>query len=269
MKLFVEHETHYQFAEPANHSVQYLRLTPRNDSCQRILSWTVTSSSHLTPWVDGFENSAHIALKKGPHDEVLVTVRGEVETWSTTGILPADDGLPPLIFLRETRFTLVTQSIERPAKPSNELIERDGRLAAMHDLTSRIADSVRYQSGFTNVETDADHALSQGVGVCQDHAHLFIASARVLNVPARYVSGYILAGSGNQSHLASHAWAEAYIDDLGWVSFDPTNRQSATEEYIRMAIGFDFASAGPVRGMREGGGIEEMDVRVQIEQSQS
>jgi len=205
MRLFVEHETHYRYAEPANHSVQYLRLTPRNDPCQRVLSWTVNSSSRLTPWVDGFENPAHIATEEYPHEEVLVTVRGEVETWDTTGVLPADDGLPPLIFLRQTPFTAVTKAIRGLVGRSAKVLNDDGKLAAMHDLMTRIAENVHYETGFTNVETDADHALKQGVGVCQDHAHLFIASARVLGVPARYVSGYILAGSGNQSHLASHA----------------------------------------------------------------
>ena len=104
--------------------------------------------------------------------------------------------------------------------------------------------------------------------MCQDHAHIFIACARVLGLPARYVSGYILAGQGNDSHVASHAWAEVYVERLGWVSFDPTNRQSATEEYVRLAIGFDYPSAAPIRGSRYGGGIEEMTVRVEIGQSQ-
>ncbi len=89
----------------------------------------------------------------------------------------------------------------------------------------------------------------------------------MLGLPARYVSGYILAGQDNDSHVASHAWAEVFIDGLGWVSFDPTNRQSATEEYVRLAIGFDYPSAAPIRGSRYGGGMEEMTVRVQLEQN--
>ena len=139
----------------------------------------------------------------------------------------------------------------------------------MHALMGKISSTVAYQPGFTSVETDADHALAQSKGVCQDHAHLFIACARVLGVPARYVSGYLLAGQDNDSHLASHAWAEAHVDGLGWVSFDPVNRQSATDSYVRLAIAGDYLGAGPVRGVREGGGSESLAVSVQIAQHQS
>lgn len=97
---------------------------------------------------------------------------------------------------------------------------------------------------------------------------MFIACARVLGVPARYVSGYLLAGADNDSHLASHAWAEAYVGDIGWVSFDPANQQSATDGYVRLAIAFDYEGASPIRGVRDGGGIEDLAVRVTVGQGQ-
>ncbi len=265
MKLTIEHETRYRFAGQANYSIQYLRLTPREDSCQRILSWNLSSPGKLTCWVDGFNNAAHVSVQDSRHDEVSVLVKGEVETFDTAGILPADDGLPPLIFLRETEFTSLTPEISHFAEAFRDVQNQDGNLAAMHALMTGIGCAVQYQSGFTNVQTDANHALQTGKGVCQDHAHLFIAGARVLNIPARYVSGYLLAGTGN---LASHAWAEAFIEGLGWVSFDPSNQQSATDAYVRLAVAYDFGDASPVRGVREGGGIEDMNVRVHVQQSQ-
>jgi len=269
MRLTIQHETHYQFDDRANHSVQYLRLTPRHDPCQRVVEWNIGTPGRLGTWTDGFENQAHISVQDGPHEEIAVVVNGIVETWDTNGVVPDDDGLPPRIFLRETPFTIVTPKIEKFAGPFREALETDGTLAGMHALMAGIADEVAYEEGFTSVETDADHALKEGRGVCQDHAHLFIACARVLGVPARYVSGYLLAGRDNDSHLASHAWAEAHVDGLGWVSFDPTNRQSATDSYVRLAIAGDYLGASPVRGVREGGGSESLQVRVQVAQQQN
>jgi transglutaminase-like putative cysteine protease len=85
---------------------------------------------------------------------------------------------------------------------------------------------------------------------------------RTLGIPARYVSGYLTHGFGHEAHAASHAWAEAFVDYLGWVGFDPTNGTSATEAYVRIAVGLDYAEAGPVRGVRNGGGLETMTVIV-------
>jgi transglutaminase-like putative cysteine protease len=266
MKLFVEHETVYRFDEPADHSIQYLRVTPRRDSCQYAVSWQIMTPGAVFAWTDGFDNLAHVSVQERPHHEVVVSVRGEVSTIDTNGILPPDDGLPPLIFLRPTAFTAVDAAIEELAAPFAERKQADGTLAALHRLMNGIGQAVSYRPGFTDVETPAAEALRHGYGVCQDHAHLFIACCRVLGVPARYVSGYLLAGDHN-SHLASHAWAEAFIENLGWVSFDPTNQRSATDAYVRLAIGFDYANASPIQGLRRGGGHEKLSVRVQVGQA--
>ncbi|MFQ5764618.1 MAG: transglutaminase domain-containing protein [Rhodospirillales bacterium] len=268
MKLTIVHETLYRFGEPANHSIQYLRQTPRQAPCQRVVSWTLSTRGQLTPWTDGFDNTVHVVTTDEPHDEIKVVVEGVVETVDTVGVLPAKDGLPPLIFLRETRFTAAGDGVRGLAEPFRAQAAEEGTLAALHAMMAAIAGQVTYQPGITTVESDAEHAVAEGAGVCQDHAHIFIAAARVLGVPARYVSGYILAGSGNDSHLASHAWAEAFVEGLGWVSFDPSNQQSATDAYVRLAIGFDYESAAPVRGHRVGGGFEEMSVHVQVSQAQ-
>jgi transglutaminase-like putative cysteine protease len=268
MRLSIEHETHYRFGEPAHHSIQYVRLTPRADSCQTAISWTVTTPGKTKRWTDGFGNLAHVSVQSGVHDEVAVVVRGEVETVDTCGMLPADDGLPPLMFLRATHYTDVKGGIAEFARPFVERLADEGTVAALHAMMLQLHTNVAYQPGFTHVETTAAEALEQGSGVCQDHAHLYIACCRVLGVPARYVSGYLYL-QGEQELLASHAWAEAYIDEqIGWVSFDPTNSQCATESYVRLAVAFDYAGAAPIRGVRKGGGIEEMNVRVSVTQEQ-
>lgn len=268
MRLTIVHETHYSFQQPANHSIQYLRLTPRLDSCQRILSWSVSTAGEVIPWVDGFGNNVHVSTIDEAHDEIKVVVEGVVETFDTVGVLPARDGLPPQLFLRDTELTASGDNIKKLANGVMHILD-EGPLPALHALSAAISDNVNYDSSTTTTETKAEDAVAAGSGVCQDHAHIMIAGARELGIPARYVSGYILAGQGNDSHVASHAWAEAHVDGLGWVSFDPSNRQSATEEYVRLAIGFDYPSTAPVRGSRYGGGVEEMSVKVNVEQSQS
>jgi transglutaminase-like putative cysteine protease len=270
MRLSIEHETHYRFGSPAHHSIQYLRLTPRADSCQFTLSWTVTPSGKVRSWTDGYGNFAHGSVQNGVHDEVQVTVRGEVETTDTFGVLPADHGLPPLMFTRPTPFTRVDGAIEELLRPLLERKNDEGIIAALHALMWSLHNSVAYKPGLTDVETTAADALEKGAGVCQDHAHLFIAGCRVLGVPARYISGYLYCPveEGSAASLSSHAWAEAFVDDLGWVSFDPTNSRCATDAYVRLAVAFDYAGAAPIRGVRQGGGVEEMSVRVQVVQQQ-
>jgi transglutaminase-like putative cysteine protease len=271
MRLSIEHETHYRFGAPAHHSIQYLRLTPRADSCQSVTSWTVTAPGKVKRWIDGFGNLAHVSVQNGVHDEVPVVVRGEVETIDTCGVLPADDGLPPLMFIRPTPYTRVEGGIEDLAKPFLERKNDEGSIAALHALMWSLHNTVAYKPGFTDTETTAAEALERASGVCQDHAHLFIACARVLGVPARYVSGYLYGQTNGeiQTAVASHAWSEAFIEDLGWVSFDPSNNQCASEAYVRLALALDYAGAAPIRGVRKGGGLEEMTVRVQVVENNS
>jgi transglutaminase-like putative cysteine protease len=268
MRLTIEHTTHYRFERPAHHSIQYLRLTPRADSSQSVIAWTVTTPGKIKRWVDGFGNVAHVSVQNGVHDEVPVTVRGEVETIDTCGMLPADDGLPPLMFLRPTRYTDITPTVAAFAEPFRERAEDEGTIAALHAMMLSVHTTLGYRPGLTDVDTTASEALEQGLGVCQDHAHLFIACCRVVGAPARYVSGYLYTETEQQKTLGSHAWAEAYIDDkVGWVSFDATNSRSATDAYVRLAVAFDYGGAAPIRGVRKGGGIEEMSVLVKVMQS--
>ena len=114
----------------------------------------------------------------------------------------------------------------------------------------------------TDVTTAANQVLAMGHGVCQDHAHLFLACARGLGVPARYVSGYLYTTA---EHAASHAWADIWLPGAGWTSVDITNRQFASECHCRLAVARDYDSASPVRGVRNGGGEESMEVTVQVQ----
>jgi transglutaminase-like putative cysteine protease len=132
-------------------------------------------------------------------------------------------------------------------------------------LAAHIFGAVEYRSGATNVFSTAGDAIALGAGVCQDHAHIFLACCHARGIPARYVSGYIDPGS--TGHAASHAWVDAWAEDddySGWVSIDVTHNRLMTDAYCRLAIGRDYESAAPVRGMRRGGGDEIMSVEALI-----
>jgi transglutaminase-like putative cysteine protease len=197
-----------------------------------------------------------------PGDALEIRVCGLVRTRDTNGVVgtaPAE--LPAEIYLRETPHTVVAPSIADFAARFEPKLERDV-IETLHEIMLAIAGAVEYRKGETHVHTTGAEALEQGSGVCQDHAHIFCAVCRTLGVPARYVSGYMSHGAGHEAQAASHAWAEAFVDHLGWVGFDPTNRACATDAYIRTAIGLDYGDASPVRGVRSGGGTETMSVKV-------
>lgn len=261
MRFSIEHESRYRFRQAARRSVQYLRLTPRADHSQSVLDWHVAVPGSVLHWRDGFNNSCITSVQNDMHEDLVVQVSGVVETLETNGVLPATDGLPPEIFVRQTPYTEVKGGIADLAADIAPIVAEQGTLYALHALMAAIGERVRYETGRTSVESHAWEALEHGGGVCQDHAHLFIACCLALRIPARYVSGYLHAGHGEH---ASHAWAEAFVADLGWVSFDVSNGQCATEAYVRLAVGFDYASAAPIRGVRIGGGEEELHVKVQV-----
>jgi len=129
-------------------------------------------------------------------------------------------------------------------------------------LTVAVAEAVAYTPGETHPGTTAAEALADGKGVCQDHAHLLIAAALTLDVPARYVTGYLHA-AGDLAE-ASHAWAELYVEDLGWVGFDPSNGVSPDARYIRIGSGADALEAAPIRGVAQGNGAEALDVDLSV-----
>ena len=128
-----------------------------------------------------------------------------------------------------------------------------------------IETKVAYMVGATHAGTAAEEALKQGSGVCQDHAHIFVAAARMLGFPARYVSGYLMMND-TIDQAASHAWAEAYVEALGWVAFDASNGISPDERYVRMAVGRDYRDAMPVSGIRLGWAEEQLAVAITVEQ---
>lgn len=265
MRVLVHHRTEYRYTQPLMQSVQYVRLTPRSGTSQTVNRWKVSCpGADLTEWTDHYGNICHTLVIARPITSMVIEVSGDVRTIDTNGVIPGGTTtLPFEVYLRETAYTQPDRALAKFAQKFRPAIETD-LIAGLHQLMLGVQEAVAYEKDHTTVHTTAAETLAAGRGVCQDHAHLFIAACRQLGVPARYVSGYLGRGEGTHQTTASHAWAEALVPDLGWVSFDCANGLSATEAYVRVAVGLDYADAGPVRGVRTGGGVEELDVTVKL-----
>ncbi|HEY6643815.1 transglutaminase family protein [Povalibacter sp.] len=261
MQLHIRHETIYRYDEPVKRSVQNLRLTPRRDPVQRALNWNISAPGRQHEQIDAYGNVVHLLTLGEPHHEIRIIVNGVVETRDIEGeMLPNEGKLSPLTYLAETPLTRADAAIQSFAK--NRLAHATDRRANLLRLADAVSDAVGYERGATDVHESASRAFARGKGVCQDHAHVFIACCRAVGIPARYVSGYVYTG-GKDDEFASHAWADAWLGpEEGWMPIDVTHRTLISGRHCRLAVGRDYLDACPVRGVRRGGGAEEMEVAV-------
>ena len=263
--LSIRHETVYRYEKPVGYSIQQLRLTPRVEPRQRISHWHIETPGKRHALQDAFGNHSEMLTVASSHQEVKIVASGVVEIQSPDrGRIAEKMRLSPLAFTVPTRLTEPVDTIRAFAADKLSARPDSHQLLA---LCEAICDSVRYEVGVTGAGSTADDALRLGKGVCQDHAHLFIACCHNIGIPVRYVSGYI--DPGEVPHSASHAWVDVWIDEVdfsGWISLDVTHARFQHAAYCRLAVGRDYESAAPVRGMRRGGGDEILDVRVEVSQ---
>ena len=270
MRIRVSHETLYRYAQPAKGVIQTLRMTPRNHDGQYVVDWRVDVSAdcRLAPQEDAFGNLTHTFSADGPLHALRLAVEGEVETQDTHGVVRgAVEHFPPSLFLRSTPLTAPDEAIATWAREVHEAAGADP-LGLLHAILARINREMAFDTDPTHVATTAAEAFALKRGVCQDLTHVFIAAARELGFPARYVGGYLHRADGVVRQEAGHAWAEAHVADLGWVAFDPANAICATDAHVRVAVGLDYLGAAPVRGTRYGGGDETLAVAVVVDQAQ-
>lgn len=264
MRIQVEHHTVYSYERGATGIVQALRMRPRSSDGQHVRHWRVDADvdGTMREGADPFGNHLIMFYAEGPISRLTLTVTGEADVVDTAGIVRAVETLPPAVYLRTTELTRSDATIRDWAAGLAE----PEPLPTLHALMAGLHAHMSFDASETDSATAAATAFSASAGVCQDFAHIFCAAARGLGIPARYVSGH-LARSGHEAMEAAHAWAEAWVPDLGWVAFDPANGICTTDAYLRVAIGLDYLDAAPVRGARRGGGVEAMHVRVRAGQA--
>jgi transglutaminase-like putative cysteine protease len=262
MRISISHVSEYTYEGPSAPSVQALRLHPAPVQGQTVLSWTVEAPgiAQAATYIDGFGNRVDLLAAPADLTTIRVVASGEIETVDTEGVAGyTGESLAPGAYLRTNPTTEADAAIAAMAD-----VARDpDRLATLHELMAAIGAHMTYDPNSTHAQTTAAAAFEAKRGVCQDYAHIFIAAARHLGIPTRYVTGYLLLDDGSGS-AAHHAWAECLVDHIGWVGFDATNDQCPTDRYVRLGSALDAASAAPIRGIRRQVGQETLTVHVSV-----
>lgn len=269
MRLSIRHRTLYEYEPEALRLALRLRLWPSRFDTQSRHGWTVTVNGQPVEPLLTDDFGDEIGLWHAHHtvEKVEVIAQGEVETQDAAGVVRGlGRARAAGIFLRDTKLTAPDDAIRALAHEAAE--GRDGPLAALHALKDAVCEAVDYRPGVTDETTTAARALALGAGVCQDQAHVFIAGARSLGIPARYVSGYLFVlpddAKDEQDLRETHGWAEAHVEGLGWVGFDATNGVCPTDGYVRLTAGLDANEASPMRGSVTGQAEATLEADVAI-----
>ena len=270
MRIRISHATTYHYDTPPKSVTQVLRLTPRNHDGQYVVNWRIDLSQdcQLHQRDGAFGNISHVFTAEGPFDELSVTVEGEVDTQDTNGIVTgAVERFPPALFLRDTDLTEPDAAIIEFAEATRADAGKDPLdAAACADAGDQRRDDLRHRSDPGRRPPRPKPSRSSAASA---------RTAPISSSPRRAISAFRRAISAATSVAtddvtaqdAGHAWAEAYVDKLGWVGFDPTNGISPTEAHVRVAVGLDYLGAAPVRGTRYGGGGETLKVAVNVDQA--
>jgi transglutaminase-like putative cysteine protease len=247
LKFSITHQFAYAYESPVRLSTQYLRLTPRDTTRQKVLDWKLDTPGQALRTTDGYGNVLHVLTIDKPVSEIAIQAEGTVET-SPVLDEPSDfTGAPlsPLLFLRLTGLTRADEALGGFAEKFRRNI---GSLSGLRELAAAIHDK-------------------NGEGSAADAAHTFIACCRHVGVPARYVSGYVYSTKKDNHGFAMHAWAEAWVAER-WRSFDIAHDSPVGEAHIKIAVGADYLDACPVRGVRVGGGAETLVAQAQVQASE-
>lgn len=266
MKLYIEHETIFSYDGNVREAVGEARLRPREDGGQHLLSFRLALDPP-TPFdriTDRFGNAIYCYSVLPPHRRLVITAHSLVDTSDAPLITAA-----PLGLLERHQFSAASAYVPLSAElaafaAANAPDGADDEATATR-LMHAVATSCVYEPGSTDSTTTADAVLAGRRGVCQDFAHLLIALCRSRGLAARYVSGYFHdPAQPPEAILASHAWAEVYLAGRGWLGFDPTHSCATGPNYVRVALGRDYADAAPMHGIFQGAAHETLTVRVRM-----
>ena len=249
MILTIKHQTNYNFYSSVPRLVQSLKLYPSNCKNQKVINWNIsTSIGQLTKsHQDALGHTIYNIYNEGLIGEQTIISEGKINTKDFHGVMHGlVDKVNPFCFLR---FTYLTKPGEKLIKLSKKIKKKKDQIKFCHDLNRIVSEVLDFKTGITNNKTTAEEALKLEKGVCQDYAHILISLSKIFNIPSRYVNGYLM-DDNNISHYSSHAWVEMYINDLGWVAFDPSHKKCIDQNYVRISCGYDFIDASPIKGVK-------------------
>jgi transglutaminase-like putative cysteine protease len=268
MKLEIVHSTRFRYSGPIAETVMEVRLQPMDGGGQRCLEFRLSVSAGIQPdtYRDGYGNNVHYFNLVRPHSRLSVSSRSVVETGGESETDQGEELVQDFL-----RFRSPVKDVEGVRKlahrhPIADLGSQAAVENALDELTLTISREFAYDRAVTNVYSAVDEVLALRAGVCQDFAHLFIAAARAMGVPARYVSGYIHTPGEAGVASASHAWAEAWVPARGWIGYDATHPIRTAAHHVRVAVGRDYSDAAPTRGIYIGAATGTMDISVKTRQ---
>lgn len=281
----IRHLTKFRYNSPISESVMETRMHPRSDGNQRCLTFhlSVSPRCRVFSYRDHLGNNIHHFDIPGPHSQLVIVAESLVDVQPNTmaGPLLGFDSweeLDTMVTAGDYWEFLLPSEYAKSTDLLNELrtdlnvSRRDDPLSLLHEINDKLYSHFDYVPQSTRVDSPIDEALKSKKGVCQDFAHIMIALVRSLQIPCRYVSGYLYHRTQDQDRSAegaTHAWVEALLPRMGWVGFDPTNRLLAGERHIRTAIGRDYADVPPTRGIFRGRADSELSVAVRVAPSEA
>ena len=285
MQYAIRHVSHFRYERPISQSVMEVRTCPRTEAHQYCYSFELNVSPHAQTYsyVDYDGNTVYHFDVPARHDELRLESRSLVEVLPLEDLPDrlGDDAWDRLDVLAQETDALGMTLPSTFAHPTDGLLalaeeleirRRDDPLTLLRETTERMRDTFTYSRKSTHARSPIDEALSMRQGVCQDFAHIFVALARTVGIPCRYVSGYLFHrtegdDADRSAEDGSHAWCEALLPDLGWIGFDPTNNLIAQERHVRVAVGRDYADVPPSRGVYKGKTRSSLHVGVSVQKA--
>jgi len=273
----IHHITKYTYEGPVRDSANQIVLFPIKDDYQEVLKQELTISGDpaVDRYMDYYGNEVGAFTNAESHTSLVIDSRIEVVTYPRPAL--TDDApreqqwiylqqlrwqVPYIDFLKQENFAAL-EEIKENAHFQD--LQQQTPLQAAQQLKTYVYDHFKYIKGLTSVETTLDEVWKLKAGVCQDFAHILLVLLRHINIPARYVSGYICPNkSGMRGEGATHAWIEAYIPGNGWVGLDPTNNCVADDLHVRLAVGRSFSDCSPVKGTYKGTAGQSLEVGVSV-----
>jgi transglutaminase-like putative cysteine protease len=278
----IQHITRYMYEGLVRDSASQIILFPIKDEYQEVLKQEliITGNPVVDTHVDYYGNEVGSFTFSEPHNQLTINSKVTVSTrhrpLPVNDIFPGEQWadlkrlqymVPYIDFLKQEYFDGLAelQTIVEAEKSADDTPYH----AALH-FCKYVYENFEYIKGVTTVETTLDEIWKLKAGVCQDFAHILMEMLRLMQIPARYVSGYICTNrNGLRGEGATHAWAEAYIPDYGWLGIDPTNNCIANETHVRLAVGRNFTDCSPVKGVYKGSSGHKLEVAVSVDDDNS
>jgi transglutaminase-like putative cysteine protease len=280
----IRHCTRFRYSAQVSESLMEVRMHPRTEGAQRCLTFqlSVSPRTRVTSYRDYLGNTIHHFDVPSRHQELTIVAEALIDSLPHYEMAPlgpeAWDELDATVAQGDYWEMLAPSHFAQPSDLLQDLLRelnvkrRSDPLSLLLELNAALYQGFDYVPKSTRVDSPIDDTLRTRQGVCQDFAHIYLALARELRVPCRYVSGYLYHGAGHRDRSAdgaTHAWVEVLLPRLGWLGIDPTNNLVASERHIRTAIGRDYADVPPTRCIFKGDAKSELAVSVRVAPSDS